>query len=155
MTDETLLGLALQAMTDDDAIAVLQDAAFELTPEQNRRLSDRVLEHFSWWEINTGPRVNAFAIAAVLLFESWPTSWPLAERCKLDLLHPNGRCSCWGEGTCFWCRIPCRHGGPQVEYCAECDDEATEAMLAQEPMRTWLDDLLPSQRHGDAGDEKR
>lgn len=32
-----------------------------------------------------------------------PTAW-VEDLPDEDLMHPNGRCTCVGEGTCDWCR---------------------------------------------------
>jgi hypothetical protein len=41
-----------------------------------------------------------------------------------DLLHPDGRCTCAGEGTCEWCRTHCLGCGVRIvagaEECADC-----------------------------------
>ena len=82
MSDDLILQLALQAMHDEDVLPVMLDAieetGWDATPakwlwEDNRALIWVELTVSSW------PR----AVAAVLLFAGWPTSWPLAERCRV------------------------------------------------------------------------
>lgn len=37
-----------------------------------------------------------------------------------DPLHPRGRCTCSGEGRCYWCRTTCRMCGVEVpDTCCE------------------------------------
>ena len=33
------------------------------------------------------------------------------------ILHPFGRCTCAGEGTCEWCRLPCKSCGEGAWKC--------------------------------------
>lgn len=79
MKPETLCALALAAIVDADARVVLLDA----------------IEESGWWD----DRLSAWgarrplhyldddavhAIAAVLLFGDWPTSWQLAAECQAE-----------------------------------------------------------------------
>jgi polyhydroxyalkanoate synthesis regulator phasin len=56
----------------------------------------------------------------------------------VDVLHPGGRCTCAGEGTCAWCsRTRCIGCGAEgVDLCQACDAEAKAdqgATAASEP----------------------
>jgi hypothetical protein len=74
---DLILKLALQAMTDDDAFPVLQDAIVELgqpgyaVADLSVTLGYLVTENIA--------NNYASAVAATLLFRDWPTSWPLAQ----------------------------------------------------------------------------
>lgn len=103
MTTEQLCALALAAIDDADARIVLADAIEEsgwwhpvLTeprdPTTGLRMGMRMVGQIPWQDreefigaiqmsaLGLGTRCRA--IAAVLLFGSWPTSWPLAEMCR-------------------------------------------------------------------------
>lgn len=88
---DLVLKLALQVMVDQ-SVSVNEDA-----PTSYVVLLD-ALEEMGWWPVDQLPLVVlemlgskprwesakvsfVRAIAAYLLFEGWPTSWPLADRC--------------------------------------------------------------------------
>lgn len=83
MTTDQLCALALAAIDDADAMKVLQDVVLEMPDEQREPISSRVIEEFGYWSATIDARTNARAIAAVLLFGDWTTSWSLADRCRL------------------------------------------------------------------------
>lgn len=77
--EERVLGLALLAMTDDDAIGPLQDAILEddFAPSYAVSTFPRPMP-LAFYDVHAKRRWVARTIAAVLLFEDWPTQWPLA-----------------------------------------------------------------------------
>ncbi len=44
-----------------------------------------------------------------------------------EALHPDGRCTCAGEGECEWCTIHCLHCGGKAEEPVHRSDFAAEA----------------------------
>lgn len=99
-TEERILALALDACYDDDAKLVLSDAIEETGwrasiryPEPGEELYSNVgklLALVTWWVDGDDRPLNrehCRAIAAVLLFRDWPTSWPLAKRCRVSPLQ--------------------------------------------------------------------
>lgn len=54
-----------------------------------------------------------------------------------DLLHPDGRCRCGGEGTCAWCLAHCLECGVNIfeppTPCTSCDARTIEANAAGAP----------------------
>lgn len=80
MTDELLIQIALRAMQDDDALPVLQDAILEsgYTDFNVANLSVKL----GYLVTEAIANNYASAVAAFLLFSGWPTSWPLANRCR-------------------------------------------------------------------------
>jgi hypothetical protein len=93
MNRDELCRLALAAIDDADARPVLSDALEEtgwwdervegaVEPKFNRRVWTTAT--LSWVMVERGDRPNLYlasAVAAVLLFGDWPTSWPLASAC--------------------------------------------------------------------------
>ena len=82
MSDELLIKLAFQAMVDDDALPVLQDAIVESgytdfnVANLSAKLGYLVTENIA--------NNYASAVAAFMLFSCWPTRWPLAYRCWVN-----------------------------------------------------------------------
>lgn len=112
MNREALLGLALAAIDDAEAMAVFTDAREE-GALNGMRCASAWLTEAEW----------ARAVAAELLFESWSTSWPLAERCQRP-------------------RIP-RVGVGTYDI----RGVSASAMFIDE-LGTWNDDILSGQRQG-------
>lgn len=96
-----LLALATRALDDNDALAILADAleaeghpAFDRGPAWTMLIWDPPppipqpsdpSELWRFWEKDIRATEHfARAVIAVLLFESWPTSWPLADRAYYD-----------------------------------------------------------------------
>lgn len=90
MTKDQLCALALAAIDDETARVVLDDAMLE-----SAWWDERFWTAAGWpWAASIWPGQEAFmsnaawltgmgqrAVAAVLLFGDWPTSWPLASGC--------------------------------------------------------------------------
>lgn len=45
---------------------------------------------------------------------NYPADGPVVVE-EVDPLHPDGKCTCAGEGTCDWCRTHCIHCGSKTE----------------------------------------
>ena len=60
---------------------------------------------------------------------------PFKREVKLDPLHPTGRCTCHGEGTCEWCVLICPAcgGDPRPNGCASCNDSGWRHGHAPDP----------------------
>jgi hypothetical protein len=86
---DLILKLALQAMHDEDALPVLADAIEDADwhPRDRVHLSMDPGLAVALITVDSQPdgwplyEHHVRAIAALLLFGRWPTSWPLADRC--------------------------------------------------------------------------
>lgn len=88
LTKKELLALAIDAMFDTDAFPVLLDAL----EEREERIDDyfRRVEWTSRGYFYKAWEFRNDAVAAVLLFDEWPTresvadAWPMVQRCVLE-----------------------------------------------------------------------
>lgn len=83
--------------------AVLVERQERATRRNSRVLLEQQREEVRLALVDVDAALDALKLVKAALPAAFASSRPPADRAARDVLHPDGRCTCAGEGKCDWC----------------------------------------------------